>query len=89
MGLIEPHDEEVLAHMTNVTVSPRADGFTLHFYFAENQFFTNEVVFCFKVLDKLNFAVQVLTKDYTYREGPNPKSPLTYEGPEIVATKGL
>jgi len=72
MGLIEPHDEEVLAYMTNVTVSPRTDGFTLHFYFGENQFFTNEV----------------LTKDYTYREGPNPKSPLTYEGPEIVATKG-
>jgi len=72
MGCIEPHDEEVLAYMTDVTVSLRTDGFKLHFHFKENPFFTN----------------QELTKDYTYREGPNPQSPLTYDGPEIAATKG-
>jgi len=72
MGFIEPHDEEVLAYMTDVSVSLRTDGFMLHFHFKENPFFTN----------------QVLTKDYTYREGPDPKTPLMYEGPEIVASKG-
>jgi len=72
MGLIEPHDEEVLTYMTDVTVSLRADGFMLHFHFKENPYFTN----------------QVLTKDYTYRDGPDPKAPLMYNGPEIVSTKG-
>jgi len=71
MGFIEPHDEEVLTYMTDVTVSLRTDGFKLHFHFKENPFFTN----------------QELTKDYTYREGPDPKS-LAYEGPEIASTKG-
>jgi len=71
MGLLEPHDEEVLSYMTDVTVSPRTDGFKLHFHFKENPFFTN----------------QELTKDYTYKEGPDPKS-LTYDGLEIAATKG-
>jgi len=72
LGLIEAHDEEVLAHMTDVTLSPNIDGFTLHFHFEENPFFTN----------------QVLTKDYTYREGPDPQDPLSYGGPEIISTKG-
>jgi len=72
MGLLEPHDEEVLSYMTDVTVTPRTDGFKLHFHFKENPFFTN----------------QELTKDYTYKEGPDPNSPLTYDGLEIAATKG-
>jgi len=72
MGLVEPHDEKVLSHMKDLTVSLRTDGFTLHFHFEENIFFSN----------------QVLSKDYTYSEGPEPECPLTYDGPEIVATKG-
>jgi len=72
MGLVEPHDEKVLSHMKDLTVSLRTDGFTLHFHFEENPFFSN----------------QVLSKDYTYSEGPEPESPLNYDGPEIIATKG-
>jgi len=74
MGLVEPHDEEVLAHLTDLTVTltPDCTGFTLHFHFEENPFFTN----------------QVLTKEYTLRNGPNPAAPLEYDGPEIVGCKG-
>jgi len=72
MGFVEPHDEDVLCYMTDLTVSLRTDGFTLHFLFDENPYFTN----------------QVLTKDYNFREGPDPKYPLTYDGPEIVSSTG-
>jgi len=74
MGLIEPHDEEVLAHLTDLTVSltPDNTGFVLHFHFKENPFFTNKV----------------LTKEYTWRDGPDPKTPLEYDGPEIISCKG-
>jgi len=72
MDLVEPHDEKVLSHMKDLTVSLRTDGFTLNFHFEENPFFSN----------------QVLSKDYTYSEGPEPESPLAYDGPEIVSTKG-
>jgi len=74
MGLIEPHDEEVLAHLTDLTVSltPDNTGFTLYFHFQENPFFTNEV----------------LTKEYTLRGGPDPDNLLQYDGPEIISCKG-
>jgi len=74
MGLVEPHDEQVLSHLTDLTVSltPDNSGFILNFHFEENPFFTN----------------QVLTKEYTWRDGPDPKNPLDYDGPEIVGCKG-
>lgn len=74
MGLIEPHDEEVLSHLVDLTVSltPDNTGFTLYFSFQENPFFTN----------------QVLTKEYSLRTGPSPDSPLEYDGPEIIGCKG-
>jgi len=74
MGLIEPHDEPVLEHLTDITVvlHPDNTGFTLSFHFKENPFFTN----------------QVLTKEYTLRDGPDPEAVLEYDGPEIVSCKG-
>jgi len=74
MGLIEPHDEEVLAFLTDVTVTltPDNSGFTLYFHFKENPFFTNKV----------------LTKEYSLRTGPSSDSPLEYDGPEIIGCKG-
>jgi len=72
MGFVEPHDEEVLSYMTDLTVAMKTDGFTLHFHFKENPFFTN----------------QELTKDYTFRDGPDPKALLEYDGPEIVGCTG-
>lgn len=73
-GAVEPHDEDALAHLTDLTVALTADntGFTLTFHFGENSFFTNKE----------------LTKEYILRDGPNPDSPLGYEGPEIVSCKG-
>lgn len=74
LGVIEPHDEPLIAHLTDLTVSLHADntGFTLNFCFEENPFFAN----------------QVLTKEYILRDGPDPESPLEYDGPEIVSCKG-
>ena len=36
----------------------------------------------------LNDISQVLIKDYTLREGPDPDSPLEYDGPGIIGSKG-
>merc|ERR1711942_319195 len=74
LGLIEPHDEPVLEHLVDITVSMHKEdsGFTLRFFFQKNPFFSN----------------QVLTKEYTMRSDPDPKSPLEYEGPKIVGYLG-
>jgi len=73
-GLIEPHDEPVLEHLSDLTVAwhPNGTGFTLSFHFDDNCFFTNKV----------------LTKEYFLRDGPDPESPLLYDGPEIIGCKG-
>jgi len=74
MGLVEAHDEPVLEHLTDITVTLAADntGFALHFHFNTNPFFTN----------------QVLTKNYRLRHDPSSDSPLTYDGPEIISCTG-
>jgi len=74
INMIERHDEPVLAHLTDLTVSLHPDNasFTLKFSFQENPYFTNEV----------------LTKEYYTRISPDPESPLTYNGPDFVACKG-
>jgi len=73
-GLIEPHDEPVLEYLSDITVAwhPNGTGFTLSFHFNENPYFTNKV----------------LTKEYFLRDGPDPESPLLYDGPEIIGCKG-
>merc|ERR1711915_797900 len=75
LGLIEPHDEPILAHLTNITVAvnePQNTGFTLSFHFSENPFFSNNI----------------LTKEYELRDTPDPEAPLQYDGPEIFRCKG-
>jgi len=75
MGLIESHDEDVLAYLTDITVhlnEAQNNGFTLRFQFSENPYMSNSV----------------LTKVYTLREDPDPDSPLEYDGPEIISCKG-
>jgi len=47
-------------------------GFTIEFEFTSNEYFTNTV----------------LTKSYDLRTGPDEREPLSYEGPEIVKSKG-
>lgn len=51
---------------------PQYKGFTIEFEFSSNEFFTNTV----------------LTKAYELRTGPDENEPLSYEGPEIVKSKG-
>jgi nucleosome assembly protein 1-like 1 len=47
-------------------------GFTIEFEFTPNEYFTNTI----------------LTKSYDLRTGPDEHEPLSYEGPEIVKSKG-
>ena len=47
-------------------------GFTLHFYFAPNDYFTNSV----------------LTKEYEMKCEPSEDDPFSFEGPEIFKCKG-
>jgi nucleosome assembly protein 1-like 1 len=47
-------------------------GFTIEFEFTTNEYFTNTI----------------LTKSYDLRTGPDEHEPLSYEGPEIVKSKG-
>jgi len=45
--LIEEHDEPVLDSLQDMTIEPNEDldtGYKVHFYFAENEFFTNKVL---------------------------------------------
>jgi len=79
-NLIQPHDVDILKHLTDVRVSNLlgADtpvgkpGFRLHLNFTSNEFFTDTV----------------LTKDYFMRFEMAPNEPLDYEGPEIVQCRG-
>jgi len=75
-GLMEPRDEPVLEHLTDITLNlsePNNTGFSITFHFApENPFFTNST----------------LIKQYVLRDGPDPEAPLEYDGPEIISCKG-
>jgi len=75
LGIVQPHDEEILENLTDIKVSlnsPDNTGFTLSFYFKENEFFSNSV----------------LTKLYVLRPEHDPESPLEYDGPEIFKCEG-
>ena len=70
LEMVQPHDEEILAHLTDIKVSlhsPDNTGFTLSFLFQENEFFSDPV----------------LTKSYVLRPDHDPDAPLEYDGPEI------
>jgi len=86
-ALIEPHDEEVLKHCTDVILKYEEEktiemadsgeeattiGFSLQFHFEKNDYFTNEM----------------LTKTYRLRVKPDVEGLLAYEGPEIVMCTG-
>jgi len=73
-GVLEQIDEPVLKHLEDITVTlpEKNTGFTLHFYFSKNEFFTNEV----------------LTKEYEMKSEIDPEDPLGFDGPEMFRSKG-
>lgn len=73
--LVKDHDEPVLEHLTDIKVTYSQHdpmGFTLHFHFSENEYFTNTV----------------LTKEYIMEATPAEDDPLSFEGPEIIKCVG-
>ncbi|CAH1400801.1 unnamed protein product [Nezara viridula] len=73
--MIQSHDEPILRHLIDITSTLRDDermGFILHFHFSQNPYFSNSV----------------LTKEYQMKCAPDPDSPWTFEGPEIIGATG-
>lgn len=72
--MVQEADEPVLEKLNDVTVtfSESPPGFTLHFYFGANDFFTNTE----------------LTKEYEMKCEPSEEDPFSFEGPEIFRCKG-
>merc|ERR1712048_994690 len=72
--MVQEYDEPVLQKLTDITVtfSEAPMGFTLHFYFAPNDYFSNSV----------------LTKEYEMKCEPSEDDPFSFEGPEIFKCKG-
>merc|ERR1712010_250356 len=73
--MVQEADEPVLESLTDITVAfSEKDpmGFTLHFHFAPNQFFTNSI----------------LTKCYEMKCEPPEDDPFSFEGPEIFKCTG-
>jgi len=73
--MVQEADEPVLEKLTDITVTfseSNPMGFTLHFHFDKNDFFTNTV----------------LTKTYEMKCEPQEDDPFTFEGPEIFKCTG-
>nr|ADD38435.1 Nucleosome assembly protein 1-like 1 [Lepeophtheirus salmonis] len=75
VDMVQTHDEAILKHLEDlkVTFSEKDPmGFTLHFIFSPNDFFTNKV----------------LTKEYIMKCEPSDGDPFGFEGPEIYKCVG-
>ncbi|EDV20199.1 uncharacterized protein TRIADDRAFT_32481 [Trichoplax adhaerens] len=74
-SMIQADDEPILKQLTDVHVSYTSGeqpGFNLEFVFKPNEFFSNTT----------------LTKQYLLRFDPKKDDPFSYDGPEIVYSKG-
>ena len=71
---LQEADDPILTKLKDITVTFNESpmGFTLHFYFEPNDYFSNEV----------------LTKEYEMKCEPSEDDPLSFEGPEIFKCKG-
>lgn len=72
---IQEHDEPILKHLTDVRVrlhDQKPYGYTLEFYFAENEYFANKV----------------LTKTYELTTDKDARDPLGYDGPSLYRSVG-
>jgi len=72
--MVQEADEPLLHKLTDITVtfSEQPMGFTLHFYFAPNDYFSN----------------LILTKEYEMKCEPSEDDPFSFEGPGIFKCKG-
>merc|ERR1712112_472843 len=72
--MVQEADEPVLSKLTDITVTFNETpmGFTLHFFFAPNDYFSNTV----------------LTKEYEMKCEATEDDPFSFEGPEIFKCKG-
>merc|ERR1719249_123606 len=73
--MVQENDEPLLELLEDVKITfseKNPMGFTLHFHFAKNDFFTNSV----------------LTKQYDMKCLPDPEDPFSFEGPEIFKCVG-
>merc|ERR1712217_806866 len=73
--MIQEADEPALETLKDVTLTfseKNPMGFTLHFHFGANDFFTNEI----------------LTKTYELKCEPQEDDPFSFEGPEIIKCTG-
>ena len=68
-------DEPILTKLQEITVTYNESpmGYTLHFYFEPNDYFSNEV----------------LTKEYEMKCEPSEHNPLSFDGPEMLDIKGI
>lgn len=72
--MIQPHDEALLEHLTNVNIVYKTDpmSYVLEFHFSPNAFFKDAV----------------LTKTYFMRCQVDEEEPFSFEGPEIYKCTG-
>ena len=71
---LQEADDPILTKLKDITVTSNEFpmGFTLHFHFEPNDYFSNGV----------------LTKEYEMKCEPSEEDPLSFEGPEIFNCKG-
>lgn len=71
--MLQDHDEPILKLLEDIKIKFEVEpmGFTLEFYFCENEFFNNKV----------------LTKSYEMKCKPDEEDPFRFEGPEIIRCK--
>ncbi|OQR76147.1 nucleosome assembly protein 1 1-like [Tropilaelaps mercedesae] len=70
---VTEEDEPILEHLTDVVVEDNIDAFKLHFHFSPNEYFSNTI----------------LTKEFKLKLGPSEDDPFNFDGPEIIAMKGM
>ncbi|VDO87389.1 unnamed protein product [Heligmosomoides polygyrus] len=68
--LIQDHDEPILKHLTDITTTIEVypHGFTMHFHFPPNEYFTNTV----------------LKKQYFLKIKPDAEDPFSFDGLLVV-----
>jgi nucleosome assembly protein 1-like 1 len=72
---VQEHDEQILKHLKDIRVrlhDAKPYGYTLEFYFNDNEFFTNKV----------------LTKTYELTTDKDVRDPLGYDGPSLYRSVG-